>query len=113
MKNMLLLAIVAVSSGALAQGPTESSQAAQSKKKANGLVCRDVEETGSRLGGTRVCMTREQWEDTRSQARQAVGASGPNATANSGRVFARQCRLRLTSEPDVRSFQPQIERLAS
>ena len=72
MKNMLLLAIVAVSSGALAQGPTESSQAAQSKKKANGLVCRDVEETGSRLGGTRVCMTREQWEDTRSQARQAV-----------------------------------------
>jgi hypothetical protein len=72
MKKMLLLAIFAISSGALAEPPAQNGQTAQPKKKGDGMVCHNVEETGSRLGGQRVCMTREQWEETRTQARQSV-----------------------------------------
>ena len=72
MKKMLLLATLMISSGALADEPATNGQASQPKKKGDGLVCRTIDETGSRLGGKRVCMTREQWEENRTQARQSV-----------------------------------------
>ena len=72
MKKILLLAALGISSGALADSPPQNSQPAPAKKKGDGMVCHVVEETGSRLGGSRVCMTREQWEESRTQARQEV-----------------------------------------
>jgi hypothetical protein len=72
MKKILLLAALGISSGALADSPPQNGQTAQPKKKGDGLICHIVEETGSRLGGSRVCMTREQWEENRTEARQSV-----------------------------------------
>jgi hypothetical protein len=71
MKKMLLLATLVISSGALAEGPATGGQAPK-PKKADGVVCHTVDETGSRLGGKRVCMTREQWEVARRDARDAT-----------------------------------------
>jgi hypothetical protein len=72
MKKIALLAALAISSGALADPPAQNGQTPPAKKKGDGLVCHVVEETGSRLGGSRVCLTREQWEENRTQARQSV-----------------------------------------
>jgi nicotinamide mononucleotide (NMN) deamidase PncC len=41
-------------------------------KKHDGLVCRDIAETGSRLASKRVCMTKEQWDENRRDARQSI-----------------------------------------
>jgi hypothetical protein len=41
-------------------------------KARSGLICRDVGETGSRLGGKRICMSRDEWEAQRREARANV-----------------------------------------
>ena len=39
-------------------------------KTADRVICRTIEETGTRLGGKRVCMTQLQWEEQRREARE-------------------------------------------
>jgi hypothetical protein len=41
-------------------------------KKRDGLICRESVETGSRLSTKRVCMSREEWEASRREARQVI-----------------------------------------
>ncbi|MEA3004083.1 MAG: hypothetical protein QOH81_2871 [Sphingomonadales bacterium] len=65
MKKALLLALVLIPSVALAAGEKQD-------KKRDGLICREMGETGSRLGTKRVCMSREQWEQNRRDAREAT-----------------------------------------
>lgn len=48
------------------------------------LVCRTVEETGSRLKARKVCMTSEQWADQRRQDRMLIERSQVNACTPGG-----------------------------
>jgi hypothetical protein len=69
MKKAVFACLALVPSMLLAAG---APAAKPQDKKGDGLVCREVEETGSRLSSQRVCMTREQWEASRRAARDAV-----------------------------------------
>ena len=44
----------------------------KSDKKHDGLICREIDTTGSRLESKRVCMTKAQWDEQRRDARDAV-----------------------------------------
>jgi hypothetical protein len=67
MMKAILLAGLLVPGAALAAQP-----AASSGKKTDGMICREIGVTGSRLDTQRVCMTRQQWEDSRRDARQTI-----------------------------------------
>jgi hypothetical protein len=55
------------STAALAEEPKQDDAAKRDK-----LICRFEADTGSRLTGTRVCLTREQWTERRRQSREAT-----------------------------------------
>lgn len=61
-------ACVIVASPAIAQ--TTDSQAAQAQPAKAKLICEKEQETGSRLGGRRVCHTKEEWDQIRAETRQ-------------------------------------------
>ena len=66
MKVRMLMALAVVAAPALAQSQPET------KKDPNRKVCETIEETGSRVGGRRVCMTAQQWDDRRRTDREGV-----------------------------------------
>ncbi|HEY1606417.1 MAG TPA: hypothetical protein VGF77_12560 [Allosphingosinicella sp.] len=66
------LGLLIVPSLALASGNGGTAPAASSTDKGSKTICREVEEIGSRLGGKRICMTRDQWEEQRRNARAIV-----------------------------------------
>jgi invasion protein IalB len=77
--NLLAVACAVLSPGAaLAQpaqeGMPDANPAATAGKSfnPNEVVCEKQEETGSRLAVRRVCMTRSQWADRKSQDRQEI-----------------------------------------
>jgi len=47
-------------------------------KKKDPVICKRQEETGSRLGGKQVCMTKSQWDEQRADAQR--GLAGAQAT---------------------------------
>jgi invasion protein IalB len=61
---------VAVSAQAQPQSPTATTALAAADP--NEVVCEKQEVTGSRLAHRKVCMTRGQWKDARSQDRAAT-----------------------------------------
>ena len=67
MKKAMLLSLALIPGIALAANAGDKQD-----KKPGGLICRESLETGSRLSSKRVCMTREQWEAARRDARDAV-----------------------------------------
>jgi hypothetical protein len=71
MKTLFLFAALALPPGAaLAQAPAAGSTAATSgNPDPNEMVCRRVNESGSRLNAARICMTRQQWVDYQRQMR--------------------------------------------
>ena len=75
MKSMLLLAAAMVSGAALAE-PAANSHG----KKHDGLICREFGETGSRLASKRVCMTKQQWDDSSRDARDAIDRAQTSQT---------------------------------
>ena len=77
MKNIVLLGLVMIPGIALAAGEKQD-------KKGNGLICHEIGETGSRLGTKRICMTREQWDAQRRDAREAVDAAQTRQTNPKG-----------------------------
>ena len=52
--------------------PTAAGASGPAAKAHDGLICREVAETGSRLGGKRICMTREEWDAQRRETRDSV-----------------------------------------
>jgi nicotinamide mononucleotide (NMN) deamidase PncC len=68
LKALLLTAAILLPGVALAAGNGSDKQ----DKKHDGLVCRDIAETGSRLSSKRICMTKEQWEENRRETRQSI-----------------------------------------
>jgi hypothetical protein len=52
--------------------PAAAAAAPHAAQKPTDTICRDIEETGSRLASHRVCMTRGQWEEQRRNSRQMI-----------------------------------------
>lgn len=75
MTNVLVFAIAAAVGASAAAEP---SLAPSTAPRANGggdtgqIVCRNVEEIGSRLSRRRICRTRAEWEDLQLQERQVI-----------------------------------------
>ena len=58
---------------ALAQTQEANQPAPTSKSKdPNRVICEKVQDTGSRIGGKRICMTAAQWEEQRRRDREYV-----------------------------------------
>jgi hypothetical protein len=58
---------------ALAGAPSErTTSTEETANSGSEVVCRVLKVTGSRLGGKRTCMTRDQWDQQRRDQRQSV-----------------------------------------
>ncbi|HEY1606242.1 MAG TPA: hypothetical protein VGF77_11680 [Allosphingosinicella sp.] len=68
MNKAVLLCLALIPSVAVAAGNAGDKQ----DKKHGGLICREIDTTGSRLESQRICMTREQWEQQRRDARETI-----------------------------------------
>jgi hypothetical protein len=78
LKLLSVLLMVAVAAPALAQTsgtPTKPQQPAKPK-----LICEKQEEIGTRLGGRKVCHTKEEWDQLRSAAREDLEKSQRNSS---------------------------------
>jgi hypothetical protein len=80
MKKIVFVSALLASSAAFAQAPT-SGQANEDAPDPNEMVCRSVEDTGSRLSRSRICMTRAQWTEHLRGTRQNVERSQNNRGA--------------------------------
>jgi hypothetical protein len=78
MKKVLFLSALFVSTAAAAQTPTSRQTASGNGHDPSETICRTVANTGSRLSRSRVCMTREQWEQQRRDARQNLDRAQAN-----------------------------------
>jgi len=78
MKKIAILGAVLVSSAAMAQTNPSRSAGSGEGPDPNHRICRSMGETGSRLGGTRVCMTRSQWEAQRRDSQTAIERAQTN-----------------------------------
>jgi hypothetical protein len=67
MRATLMAFLAVTSTAALAEAPKQDDAA-----KANQVICRVEPDLGSRLSGTRVCLTREQWAERRRQMREGT-----------------------------------------
>ncbi|MEA3039244.1 MAG: hypothetical protein QOE79_1757 [Sphingomonadales bacterium] len=67
MRATLMAFLALTSTAALAEQPKQDDAS-----KADKVICRTEPDTGSRLSGTRVCLTREQWAERRRQTREAT-----------------------------------------
>jgi len=80
MKKLAILGAVLVSSAAMAQTNPSRSAGGGEGPDPNQRICRSMGETGSRLGGTRVCMTRAQWEAQQRDTQSSVERAQMNRT---------------------------------
>lgn len=74
LKFVLVLALVSTSAPAFAQSqPAAVNPGVQSAEAANDrVICERIQETGSRLGGKRVCKTAREWAEQRQRDREAA-----------------------------------------
>lgn len=75
MKSLLLLTpLVFAASAGLAQPatPTVPAHPSADPYDPNQVICRVVHDTGSRLNRTRICATRQQWDEQHRVDRQSV-----------------------------------------
>lgn len=75
--NALLVTAMLASSGALAQSAQQGAAASAPATTAktldpNEMVCERQQEPGSRLAAAKVCHTRAEWADLKSQDRQDI-----------------------------------------
>lgn len=68
MTKALWLCMALIPSMALAAGTSTGKQ----EKKGSDMICRTQDVTGSRLESKRVCMTRDQWEQSRRMMREEI-----------------------------------------
>jgi hypothetical protein len=71
MKKFVFVSALLASSAGWAQAPT-AGQPNESRYDPNEMICRSIEDTGSRLSRSRICLTRAQWADHRRHQRQTV-----------------------------------------
>ena len=74
--STVALALAAASApaslGAASVSPAPQSQAVTGAGDPNQVLCEKVEKIGTRLGSSRVCMTRAEWAEQRRQNRDVV-----------------------------------------
>ena len=70
MKKFVFVSALLASSAGWAQAPTSGQANEAAAPDPNEMICRSVEDTGSRLSRSRVCMTRQQWVDSRRLTRE-------------------------------------------
>lgn len=72
--------------GAVTQSATQGQSApkvAENSHDPHQVICKHVEETGSRLGGSRQCRTREQWdENARGAEGMMLGLQNPGSAGS-------------------------------
>lgn len=74
-KLPLLVPLALIASAGLAEPPAAPGTTVTVtgvRSDANQMICRSVHETGSRLAHSRVCQTRQEWEDQNRLSRQAL-----------------------------------------
>lgn len=66
--------------------PAAATQTSDSTNDPNAIICRTMDaQTGSRIGGRRICQTQREWDDWRKQNEETVKqfqAMGENQSAN-------------------------------
>ena len=73
MKKALLIAATLVSAVAVAASAQTTAAPADEKEVAqNKMVCRTIQEIGSRLSRRRICRTKLEWDEIALQQRQAT-----------------------------------------
>lgn len=73
MLKVVGVAAALVATAAVAQAPNEgSTRVSQGNADPNEIVCVTTNTTGSRVNRVRVCRTRAQWAETRSESRQTI-----------------------------------------
>ncbi|MEP7131109.1 MAG: hypothetical protein ABI770_08275 [Sphingomicrobium sp.] len=71
MKRILFTALLFGTTSAGAQSQQTANSVPPAKRSnADRIICETVEDIGSRLGGKRVCMTQQQWEERRRHDRE-------------------------------------------
>jgi hypothetical protein len=83
MKKIVFVSALLASSAGMAQAPS-AGQTNEAAFDPNEMVCRSVEDTGSRLSRSRICMTRAQWDAHNRGTRQTVER---NQASRAGRQF--------------------------
>jgi hypothetical protein len=83
MKKIVFVSALLASSAGWAQAPS-SGQSSDQARDPDEMICRNVEDTGSRLSRSRICMTRAQWSDYNRTTRQGVERS---QATRSGRQY--------------------------
>jgi hypothetical protein len=79
MRATLMAFLALASTAALAEEPKQDDAAKQNK-----MICRVEADTGSRLSGTRVCLTREQWAERKRHDREAAERAQTSQMNRSG-----------------------------
>lgn len=69
MRYLVSVAALLMAGSAVAANNDSSSTAGNDDQK---MVCKNMGETGSRLGGKKVCKTKAQWADEKAQLRNAI-----------------------------------------
>ena len=83
MKKIVFVSALLASTASWAQTPS-AGQDNGAAPDPNEMICRSVEDTGSRLSRSRICLTRAQWADHNRGTRQQVER---NQASRSGRQF--------------------------
>ncbi len=65
-------AITSVAGPTTLSAPAETAPPKNARLDPNATVCKHVEVTGSRLQGSKVCKTRQEWRDYAEEARRAT-----------------------------------------
>ena len=78
MKKIAILGALLVSSAAVAQNSPSRSTTGGEGPDPNQRICRSMGETGSRLGGQRICMTRAEWEAQKRDTQTAIERAQTN-----------------------------------
>ena len=79
MNKALVFAATLVSAVAVAATAQTTEAPAEQKEVArNKMICRSIQEIGSRLRQRRICRTQLEWDEIAEQQRQAVGLSQAN-----------------------------------
>jgi hypothetical protein len=70
-KAFVIVSTILIASPALAQTTQPNSAQAQAQAPAKPkVICEKQEQLGTRLGGVKVCHTKEEWDALRAQARE-------------------------------------------
>jgi hypothetical protein len=81
LKFVALAAVLAIgATPAIAQAPSAGTAPPAAKAEdPNKKICERVEETGTRLGGRRVCKTKAEWAAERAESRRELERAQQNA----------------------------------